>query len=185
MLRSALAALALLANTSVGCATSAPAAAAPVVAPARAPLNADAATEQLLHATVFEDQAVSYDGHESDGVRAFRAIYAEPDAAARFARIAQEGTLVGKLYAAVGLRHHDPAAYAALKSSLLAQRDTRVDAQFGCDGLAPTVGELVESTGPNAIRLAEGESVEAWLAVHKSGELDIYGGGYTAMFAPR
>ena len=188
MSRSALVALVLLpVVTGAGCATGAAATstAAPVAVAARAPLDAAAATEQLLRATVFADQAVSYDGHESDGVRAFRAIYTQPDAAVRFARIAAEGTVVGKLYAAVGLRRIDPAAYAAVKAALLAQRDTRVDAQFGCDGLSLTVGEIIESSRANTIKLAAGESVDAWLAAHKTGELDIDGGGYTAMFEPR
>jgi hypothetical protein len=60
----------------------------------RAPLDADAATRFLIDASVFEDVAVSIDGHESDGAHAWRVVFAtdhevlylSPRAAAREAR---------------------------------------------------------------------------------------------------
>ena len=152
------------------------------VAVERAPLDADAATRFLIGATVFEDVAISYDGHESDGARAWRVVFADEDAAARFRRIADEGSAVGKLYAAIGLRTHDDDAYDEL-IAVLAGDPARVTAQFGCSTLSLPIADLIESKEANAVRLTDGEDLNAWLAAHGSGDLDIVGGGYTAWFA--
>lgn len=145
-------------------------------------LDPERALQVLLRAQVFEDDAISFDGHESDGVRAFRVLFAQPDAAARFLRLSEQATLAGRLYGLIGLRHFDRAAFDGARRSLEHVADQRVDAQFGCSGLSLRVGELVQSTRRDAVRLEAGETLDAWLRVHKTGELDIVGGGYTAKF---
>jgi hypothetical protein len=57
----------------------------------------DTATRFLIDAEVFEEVAISYDAHESDGARAWRVVFDADDAAAHFRRIAQEGALAGKV----------------------------------------------------------------------------------------
>jgi len=149
----------------------------------RAPLDADAATRFLIDASVFEDVAISIDGHESDGARAWRVVFADEDAAGRFRRVAVEGGLVGKLYAAIGLRQHDPAAYDVLVTAL-AKDPSRVETHFGCMTGSLPVADLIESKAANAVRLNAGEDLDDWFANHGgSGDLDIVGGGYTAWFA--
>ena len=59
----------------------------------------------------------------------------------------------------------------------------RVTAQFGCSTLSLPIAELVASKAENAVRLTDGENLDDWFAHHKSGDLDIVGGGYTAWFA--
>lgn len=44
------------------------------------------------------------------------------------------------------------------------------------------VGELIESVSPAAIRLAPGQSLQAWLSEHGTGKMDIVGGAYSAAF---
>ena len=89
---------------------------------------------------------------------------------------------MGKLYAAIGLRAHDAAAYDEL-IAVLASDPARVTAQFGCSTLSLPIADLIESKEANAVRLNAGEDLNAWLAAHGSGDLDIVGGGYTAWFA--
>jgi len=136
----------------------------------------------LVQASTFEDVRVSYDGHLSEGVRAFRVVFAAPDAADRFRDLFARGTLVGQLYATVGLRHHDPVAYADALQKLRARATERVDALFGCDGDAQRVGDLLESREPTAIRLAPGQTYEQWFQSHSSGHPDIVGGAFTSTF---
>jgi hypothetical protein len=147
-------------------------------------VDVDAATAQLAHAALFEDVAIGIDGHTSDSARAWRVVFAAPDAAARFQDIARHGTTVAKVYAAMGLRTHDRAAYHALITELVSDRST-VAMRTGCLGRHMTVRELVVSDDPDAVRLADGEPLSAWFARHNSGALDVVGGGYTASFSSR
>lgn len=157
-------------------------AAAPPVAPGD--VDVDAATAQLTRATLFEDVAIGIDGHTSDSARAWRVVFQAPDAAARFQDIARHGTTAAKVYAAMGLRTHDRAAYHALITELVSDRAT-VAMRTGCLGSHVPVRELVASDDANAVRLADDEPLSAWFARHKSGVLDVVGGGYTASFVQR
>lgn len=145
-------------------------------------MTADDATQRLMEAETFEDVAIEYDGHLSDGVRAFRVVFAADDAAARFRAIREHGTLVGQLYAAIGLRHHDDAAYDEAVQALRARATERVRVQFGCLGGGETVGELLESAKRPVMRLAPGQTFEEWLRIHQTGHVDIVGGGFTSEF---
>lgn len=156
-----------------------PATAASAEAP---PLDADEAVRALIAADTFEDVWISYDGHLSPGVRAFRVVFAAPDAAARFREIRARGTLVGQLYATIGLRHYDPVAYAAAVQALRLRADERVAARFGCLGGGQRVGDLLQSTKPSAIRLSPGQTFQDWMTIHKKGETDIIGGSFTSEF---
>lgn len=162
-----------------------PASPPPPAAPAmvaKAPLDADEAERFLLGAETFEDVKISYEGSFSRGVRAFRAVFASPDAAERFRRIVGQGTLAGRLYATIGLRHHDPAAYAEAVTQLRAREGAYVPAMFGCDGTPRRVGDLLENREATAIRLSPGQTLADWLALHHTGHLDIVGGAFTSEF---
>jgi hypothetical protein len=163
------------------------AAALSALAPAHAApppaLSADSALLDLLDAEEFEDLTIGIDGHTSRSVQAFRIVFAAPDAARRLRMLATHGTLVGKLYAAIGLRHHDAAAYSQTLEELARSREERVPARIGCAGLHLRVGELIESTEAGAVRLRPGDTLDAWLKARGGGDLDIVGGGYTAWFS--
>lgn len=160
-----------------------PRVAPPAPAPEVAPATPDEAVRALIDAKTFEDVAISYDGHLSPGVRAFRVVFAAPDAADRFREVADRGTLVGQLYAAIGLRHHDAAAYEETVRKLRAHATERVPAQFGCLGSHELVGDLLESPEPVVIRLSRGQTFEQWMSLHKEGgAMDIVGGAYTSQF---
>jgi hypothetical protein len=146
------------------------------------PLGADEAVRTLLEADTFEDVRVSYDGHLSRGVRAFRVVFAAPDAAERFRELRARATLAGQLYATIGLRHHDPAAYEDAVQALRLRADERVSVLFACDGGSERVGDLLESREPAAIRLARGQTFAEWMAIHKAGHTDVVGGAFTSQF---
>lgn len=152
-----------------------PAASSPTLTPADA-------LARLRTATVFQDKAVGYAGALSDNVAAFRVLFDSPDAARSFAALAREGSLVGRLYAAIGLKHHDPAAFAVTLTALRRHADERVPTQFGCLSDSERLGELLRSSEAAVVRLAPGETLPAWLRVHGSAHLDVEGGGYTGMF---
>lgn len=150
----------------------------------RAPLDVDVASKQLIEAKEFEDVSVGIDGHLSGGVRAYRVVFAAPDAAQRFKAVAARGGLPGKLYAAIGLREKDPAAFRELLEELAPMGATRVHIRAGCLSDHPKVTEVIESTRDDAVRLEPGQTMKSWMALHPKGRtIDIIGGGYGAMFA--
>lgn len=157
----------------------APATAASAAAP---PRDADEAASALIAADTFEDVGIGYDGQLSPGVRAFRVVFAAKGAADRFREIRARGTLVGQLYATIGLRHYDPVAYAEAVQALRLHADERVATRFGCLGGGERVGDLLESTKPSAIRLSPGQTFQDWMAIHGAGETDIVGGSFTSEF---
>ncbi|MCC7073782.1 MAG: hypothetical protein IT383_20905 [Deltaproteobacteria bacterium] len=165
----------MLSTLALAALVSLPAASSQTLAPADA-------LARLRTATVFQDDAVGYAGALSDNVAAFRVLFDSPDAARSFGALAREGSLVGRLYAAIGLKHHDPTAFAMTLAALRRHADERVLTQFGCLGGSERVGELLRSGDAAVVRLAPGETVPAWLKAHGSGHLDVEGGGYTGEF---
>lgn len=115
-----------------------------VFSSAAAAAPVDDAVAFLVGADVFEDSAVGYDGHESDGARAFAVVFAADDAAARFNDVAARGSVVGRLYAAIGLYDKDRAGFDVAVADLRRLGDVRVNAQFGCFEMMPTVASLLD-----------------------------------------
>lgn len=144
--------------------------------------NVAQAFETLHNATTFEDTRVGYSGDISTNARAFHAIHTSADAAAVFGVLARSGTAVGRLYGAIGLRHHDPKAFKVVVADLRKASHVNVETLMGCMGGGDTVGGLLEDTSADAVRLKPGQTLDAWFAHHKRGALDVVGGGYTATF---
>lgn len=140
------------------------------------------ALQTLLTAEVFEDVRVGYAGQLSTNVRALRVLYASPEAKTLLVKLGQEGSTVGQLYAAIGLHDLDKAAAAQVRQVLRGKSEQHVLSQMGCLGGGFKVGELLERQEPDAVRLQPGQSLEDWFKAHKSGRLDIAGGGYSASF---
>ena len=90
-----------------------------------------AAVDGLLKADAFQGAAIGIAGTLSDGVRAFRILARDKEAAAHFDRIAREGTPAGRLYALAGLYVVDPAAYRRLRQGAVSP-ETKVQTTFGC-----------------------------------------------------
>lgn len=144
--------------------------------------DANKAWEKLKRATVFEDVKVGEGGELSENVAALRILSASPGAQEALRRLAREAGTVGKLYAAIGLYEHDKAGFAQVMATLRQQKDAPVQILMGCRGGQITVGELLESEDPKAMRLKPGQAALEWFKLHDYGPIDIAGGGYTSMF---
>ncbi len=90
-----------------------------------------AAVDGLLQAHAFEGASIGIGGRLSNGVRDFRVVARDKDAAALFAKVTAEGTPAGRLYGLAGLYFVDPAAFERVKATAVAP-DTQVQTMFGC-----------------------------------------------------
>jgi hypothetical protein len=86
---------------------------------------------KLHDAVTFESARIGFAALESENAKAFRALLAEPSAAAAFARLAAEGKPVGRLYGLAGLYLADRAAYDAAAAGFR-RDDTQVHTIDGC-----------------------------------------------------
>jgi len=142
------------------------------------------AYQTLLTTETFAGSQIGYDGHLSEQVRAFRLLLAQDSAREIFRQLFQDAGVAGQLYALSGLYLVDREYFNGALEIMRAQSSTVVRTQFGCLGGSMTVGEVLQSQAPNAVRLAPGQSVSSWLQAHDgTGELDIIGGGYPAEFS--
>lgn len=136
---------------------------------------ADGPERTLLHATTFRDSEVGEAGTTPPEVRAFRILLADPDAAARFRRIAAGGTVAGRLYAACAFFFLDVPVFDAEVARLRAARG-HVERQQGCIVTQESVVEVVaRRTG--APDLSHGGTYREWLrALRSLAAFDIPGG---------
>ena len=154
--------------------------------PARAPLSRAAAVAVLETTDVFADTAVGFDGGPSPQACAFAALLRESDAGALFRSLLTRSGTAGQLYALCGLYLTDPPAFTK-EVEAFRTRDDEVRTLFGCIGGRRRVRDVVEHSGPRAVRLSSPkETLQAWVKRDPEGGrsffLDIYGGGYPATF---
>jgi len=142
----------------------------------------------LLHTDTFYGPAVGAAGIVPETVFAFLSLLQTSEAKERFSSLLEEGTLAGQLYALCGLYIID---HEFFKEAVEQYRhlDSEVRTMFGCIASHCKVAELIESASPGAVRLGyPNQSLEEWRKDHQGlveeygFELDILGGGYTAVF---
>lgn|SRR5574341_1619719 len=137
--------------------------------------TADAAERTLLSARVFRGSVAGKGMTTPPEVRAFRVLLAAPDATARIRRVAADGSMAGRLYAACGLYFLDPVAFQSELVRLAGSR-TDVETQSGCMMMTRTVMDVVAPV-KGAPQLSPGGSYREWLrALRSVAVLDIPGG---------
>jgi len=132
--------------------------------------------------TRYTDAHVGYSGETPEAVHAFRRILAADDTADVFARLLEEATVEGQLYALCGLYFADPARFreALPRYESLTQE---VETQRGCIVGREPVADLIHSPYRPVMELGPDESPSEWIASHsrqaKRGySTDISGGGF-------
>jgi hypothetical protein len=96
----------------------------------------------LRTAAVFAMGGTGYAGVMSSGERALRQVVKAPDAAARLQSMLAASTPAGQLYALLGLRARDRAAYDRAREKL-SDNDTEVKTMSGCIIHPQTFRELL------------------------------------------
>lgn len=154
--------------------------------PSEPPLSRDAAIRILETTEVFADTAIGFAGEPSAPACAWAVLARERDARDLFVSLLARGRPAGQLYALCGLYFADPAAFREHIEPYRGRAD-EVRTFMGCLGGMKRMGELVEHTGPRAVRLASPkDTLRDWVKHDPGGGrgifLDIYGGGYPATF---
>lgn len=114
---------------------------APTTADAAAMVSADAAERLLTSTDVFCDNHTSYAHSPTAQVAAFNVLLDQPDAMARFDRLAAATNPVPRLYSLCAFQVADRRRFDRLLAELAPQNQI-VDTWFGCIGGRPTIGEL-------------------------------------------
>ena len=107
-----------------------------------APIHAASETT-LRQTTIFALGGIGYAGIMSDGERMLREILKEPDAARRLESVLPNASAAGQLYALLGLRLRDRAAYQR-EIEKLRGRDAKVQTMRGCIMQQESFRELVK-----------------------------------------
>jgi hypothetical protein len=150
------------------------------------PTKVRQAYEALRRADCFEDAYVGQDGHLSHFAEAFRVLHAQPEAAALFRALSQEGTTAGKLYALSGTYFADPARFPSeMKRLMQLDGGQEICVRRGCTPLREPVAKVVRSPNPERILIARGQTVkEAMDELTRTGRksfIDDIAGGYTPL----
>ncbi len=106
------------------------------------PLSASDSVSRLQHARIFALGGIGYAGVMSDGERALRTVLKQSDASMSLEAVLPHASVAGQLYALLGLRLRDRAAYARALHTL-PPRDSQVETMRGCSVGRESFRELV------------------------------------------
>jgi hypothetical protein len=140
--------------------------------------------DRLSNTQYFAGPAVGIGGTEPHESKALRSLASHRGGGKAFKYLLLTGTLAGKMYALVGLRHTNPLFFWVVVQPFRVWPG-EVETIFGCVIQKVEIRELVETSGANPVRLKGGESINQWWKRRKTGvevNIDILGGGYTSMF---
>lgn len=148
----------------------------------------------LASAWVFKSSAVGYSGRTPPEVDALRILVEDPRGAAALRELLVRARWTpGRLYALCGLFYVDPDTFRTEVDRWRGSREV-VETLTGCCGGRARVGDLIESDGPNPVRLRGSEQrLEDWLARARGSASDgkfrwsedILGGGTPARLCRR
>jgi hypothetical protein len=128
---------------------------------------------------------VGFAGETPKVVIAFRTLSKSADAAAAFRGLLADATVAEKFYALCGLYYADPDYFDLALVPFRSSRQEVVVTCMGCIVSRATVGSIVESKNPKAVRLkSRKQTVEEWADETKADGMvyDIIGGGWPNTF---
>ena len=139
----------------------------------------------LLTLPMYTDAHIGYSGSTPEHVYAFRRVLARDNAADVFARLLEEATVEGQLYALCGLYFSSPRLFQAVLPRYESMTK-EVNTMRGCVRHRAQVSVLVRSSFEPVMTLEPGQTPSEWL---KSGNqnaqggfhVDIAGGGFCHM----
>ena len=138
----------------------------------------------LLNATEFAGPSVGFAGVTPEVVAALRRLERSENGSTAFKYAVLQGTTAAKLYGLVGLKRRSPVTFAVFVQPFRVWPGD-VPTFFGCIMSAEKTRHIVTAPDGTGVRLQKGETLDDWWSRNRrSGEvqLDIIGGGYTAMF---
>lgn len=139
--------------------------------------------ELLVAAKYFASRAIGYAAVEPPEARAFMSLASHPGGSTALKYLLLRGSPAGKIYALVGLRRTNPWFFSIAVQPFRVWPG-EVTTFFGCIISEEPFRTVVATDQPNAVRLAQGQTLKDWWQ-HRRGtrpDLDIIDGGYTAMF---